>query len=90
MPEIKLIAAIDNKLGLARDGKLPWDLPSDRKYFRDHVENGPVVMGWNTFVSNGLKPYGHGKNYVLTHKKKDAKGVELINNAQEFFIPNAY
>ena len=86
MPDIKLIAAIDDKRGIAIGLKLPWDLPSDRKYFQDHIKYGPVVMGWNTFAANGFKPYGHGTNTVITREKiETAPGVWIVHDAREFF-----
>ncbi len=86
MPDIKLIAAIDNKLGIAKDAKLPWDLPSDRKYFRDHIKAGPVVMGWNMFARNKFKPFGDGDNTILTRRDTEAiPGVWVAHDAEEFF-----
>jgi len=94
MPEIKLIAAIDNKLGIAKKvagtpGKIPWNLQSDRKYFRDKLIDGPVVSGWNTFAANNFKPYGIGKNIVITRDDREsAPGVWIIHDAQKFFEKN--
>jgi dihydrofolate reductase len=86
VPEIKLIAAIDSKQGIAKDGKIPWDLPSDRKYFRDKIKDGPIVMGWNTFTSNKFKPYGDGRNIVITHRKIEAApGVWIVHDIKELF-----
>lgn len=86
MVNIKFIAAIDDKLGIAKNGKIPWDLPGDREYFRDKIKNGPVVMGWNTFVSNNFKPYGVGKNIVITRRKiESAPGVWIVHDIEELF-----
>lgn len=85
MPNIKLIVAIDSKQGMSRLSVIPWDTPSDRQYFVDHVEEGPVAMGWNTFVTNSLKPYGKGKNTVITRKHKKVNGVEIATDASEYF-----
>lgn len=86
MPEIKLIAAIDSKNGIAANNKLPWDLPSDRKYFKDHVKKGPVVMGWKTFTANGFKPYGDGDNIVITRRNVEAApGVWIVHDADVYF-----
>nr|AIA14641.1 Dihydrofolate reductase [uncultured bacterium] len=85
MPDIKFIAAIDDKRGIAKAGKIPWDVPSDRKYFREHVKPGPVVMGWNTFESNGQKPYGDGKNTVITRRDESAPGVAVVHDLEAFF-----
>ena len=89
MPDIKLIAAIDDKRGIAIGQKLPWDLPSDRKYFQDKIKDGPVVMGWNTFAANKFKPYGNGANTVITRQKVEAvPGVWIVHDAHEFFEKN--
>lgn len=85
MPDIKLIAAIDDKNGIAIGQKLPWDLPSDRKYFQNHIKNGPVVMGWKTFASNNFKPYGDGANTVITGRDTEAvPGVWIVHDIQRF------
>ncbi|KAM6936848.1 dihydrofolate reductase-like [Xenentodon cancila] len=34
---VRLIAAVCNKMGIGKDGKLPWSLPSEFKYFLDTV-----------------------------------------------------
>jgi len=86
MPDIKFIAAIDDKLGLGKNGKLPWDLPSDRKYFRDHIKQGPVVTGWKTFASHNFKPYGEGKNILLTRRDTEAiPGMWVVHDAGHYF-----
>ncbi|MDB5182515.1 MAG: dihydrofolate reductase [Candidatus Saccharibacteria bacterium] len=86
MPDVKLIAAIDDKNGIAIGQKLPWKLPSDFKYFQDKIKEGPVVMGWNTFASNGFKPYGQGENIVITRRDTEAiPGVWIVHDAQQFF-----
>lgn len=89
MPEVKLIAAIDNKRGIAIGQKLPWNLPTDQRYFQEQVKDGPVVMGWNTFAANGFKAYGHGTNTVITREKIEAApGVWIVHDAREFFENN--
>lgn len=86
MPNIKLIAALDDKNGISKNNKLPWDLPTDRQYFQDKVKDGPVVMGWKTFATNNFKPYGHGDNTVLTRRKTEAiPGVWVVHSAKDFF-----
>ena len=61
---IKLIAAIDSKLGIATENGIPWDLPGDKRYFRDQTKDGIIVMGYNTYKEfNG--PLPGRKNYVI-------------------------
>nr|AIA13112.1 Dihydrofolate reductase [uncultured bacterium] len=94
MPEIKFIAAIDDKRGIAKSkpgtaGIIPWKLPGDHKYFMDKLHDGPVLSGWNTFRANGLKPFGVGANYILTRKDTESyPGVWIIHDLAEFFAKN--
>lgn len=82
---IKFIAAIDGERGLAKNGRLPWDLPSDRKFFRDHIKSGVGLMGWNTFEDNGRRPFPTSpRNVVITHRREEYDGVEIIHNLQKF------
>ncbi len=85
---VYIIAAIDSQNGLSKNGVIPWDIPNDRKYFRDHVSKGPVLMGWNTYKENGLKPYCKGQNYVATRdnevNNKEIKVVDIENFLSEF------
>lgn len=90
MPEVRLIAAIDSKNGIAKSepkgpGIIPWDLPTDRQYFRETVRNGPVVMGWNTYVASGRKPIGAGENIIFTHKDVLVNGATIIRDGREYF-----
>ncbi len=65
-PLISLIAAMaDNRvIGIAN--KLPWKLPADMKWFRQHTLGKPIVMGRKTFESFGAKPLPGRTNIVVT------------------------
>lgn len=66
MPRISLIAAMaDNRvIGIAN--KLPWKLPADMKWFRQHTLGKPIMMGRKTFESFGAKPLPGRTNIVVT------------------------
>lgn len=82
---IKCIAAIDDKRGLSKDGDIPWNIAEDRQFFRDSISTGVGLMGWNTFESNGLKPFPTSpRNVVLTHNDGVYQGVELIHDLDSF------
>ena len=86
MPDIKIIVAIDDKNGIAIGQKLPWDLPTDRKHFRDSVYEDTVVLGWNTFATNNYRPYGIGDTILLTRKDREAvPGVWVVHDADDYF-----
>ena len=50
---------------IGRDGKMPWHLPSELKYFRTQTLGKPVIMGRKTFQSVG-KPLPGRQNIVIT------------------------
>ncbi len=83
--QIKFIAAIDEKNGLAKNGVIPWDLPTDKQFFRDSISSGIGLMGWGTFVSNGKRPFPTSpRNVVITSRDVSFDGVEIIHNLDEF------
>ena len=52
--EVVLVAAVDEELGIGRDGGIPWHLPDDLLRFRDLTTPGTLLMGRGTFGSIGL------------------------------------
>lgn len=66
--KINLITAMDNKNGIGIDNALPWNLPSDLKYFKGKTLNQVVVMGRKTLDSlPGILPMR--EHWVLSSKK---------------------
>ena len=57
MKEFSIIAAIDQQMGIGKNGTLPWHLPEDLKYFNritKEAESGKenaVIMGRRTWES---------------------------------------
>ncbi len=74
---IKFIAAIDNKRGLANDKRIPWDLPTDRKYYHDKITHQTTLVGKGTYHE---APDRH--NIVASREGVDlAPGDELVDDA---------
>ena len=48
------------------ENRLPWKLPADMKWFRQHTLGKPIVMGRKTFESFGGKPLPDRLNIVIT------------------------
>lgn len=46
---INIIAAVDSKFGFGKDGKIPWHIPEDFKFFMTKTLNSVVIMGKTTF-----------------------------------------
>lgn len=52
---IKMIIATDRNFGIGISNSIPWDCPSDMKYFKEQTINSTVVMGRKTFESLNRK-----------------------------------
>lgn len=48
------------------NNQLPWKLPADMKWFRQHTLGKPIIMGRKTFESFGGKPLPDRKNIIVT------------------------
>jgi len=80
--EIVLIAAVDKNLGIGKDGKIPWDIKEDLKFFRENTENTAIIMGRATFDSIG-RPLPKRKNIVMTRTIKNREGVYEVRSSTE-------
>lgn len=79
-PPFIAIAAVDNRFGIARNGTLPWHVPSDLKRFRRltvGAGNNAVVMGRLTWQSPevGGRPLPRRLNVVLARTPLDTPGA---------------
>ena len=85
---IIVAAAENNAIGF--QGKLPWHLPADMKYFKNITWGMPVIMGRKTFESLG-KPLSGRKNIVISRheggkKKKinwSPEGVVVVGSFED-------
>ena len=64
---ITILAAIDRRWGICKNGGIPWDLPEDRISFANLTRGSTVVMGRKTFESLP-KPLKDREVVVLTSK----------------------
>jgi len=73
-----IIVAVDEKLGIGRDGRLPWHLTGDLRHFRDTTcttrsqkKRNVVLMGRKTWQSipAQFQPLHDRINIVLTQNK---------------------
>lgn len=73
MPEIRLIAAVDDKRGLARENKIPWRLPTDSQYFQDKTRSQPVLVGKRTFEQMGPKALAAQYSFIYLLSREDGQ-----------------
>ena len=62
---------------IGRGGKLPWDLPADRRLFRQLTLGGAVIMGRRTFESLPA-PLAGRLNIVVTRGGRLYPGSETV------------
>jgi dihydrofolate reductase len=79
MKHFKAIAAMSLNRVIGADGKIPWHLPEDFKWFKKMTMGNIVVMGRKTFEGLG-KPLPNRKNLILTRHPQ-----RLIKSHPEIF-----
>lgn len=83
----KMIVAHDDNFGISKNGKIPWRVPEDFKYFKNYTMDSICVMGRNTYldiltcVKPGNKPLPGRQIIVLTSKNLD--DVQTITKLKE-------
>lgn len=78
---MKLILAVTKDGGIAQDGKIPWKIADEMKFFREMTLGNAVIMGRKTFESIG-KPLPQRENIVVGQgyfsiEEAYERGIEL-------------
>lgn len=77
---LSIIAAMDQNQLIGKQGKIPWSLSADLKYFKKTTMGAPIIMGRKTFESIG-SPLPGRKNIILTRNKDyKAEGCEVVHS----------
>ena len=66
MPTFHAIAAMSDNRVIGNQGKIPWHIPEDFRWFKHKTMGGTLIMGRKTFESIG-KPLPGRKTLVITH-----------------------
>ena len=85
-PKLIAIAAMASNRVIGRDGKLPWHLPEDLKFFKATTLGHPVLMGRKTFdsiIERLGKPLPGRVSIVLSKTMPPREGVEVIRDIAE-------
>lgn len=67
---------------IGREGRLPWHLPEDLKFFKRTTLGHPILMGRKTFDSIG-RPLPGRRNIVLSRTMAPREGIEVIRDISE-------
>jgi dihydrofolate reductase len=83
------IAAVARNGVIGNEGKLPWELPEDMRFFRDSTRGQVVVMGRKTYDSLG-KALPKRENAVITRnlgfQPPDARVFYSLEEAIRHFL----
>jgi dihydrofolate reductase len=79
---ISLIVAMDEKGGIAWQGRLPWHLPAELKLFKQTTMGHHLLMGRKTFESVG-KPLAGRTTIVITRQSGYAPEGCLVAHSLE-------
>ncbi|MBI2649753.1 type 3 dihydrofolate reductase [Candidatus Woesearchaeota archaeon] len=80
---ISLIVAMDENKLIGYKNKLPWNLPSELRYFRETTKHKPVIMGRKTYESIG-RPMPERLNIIITRDENyKADGCLVVNSKED-------
>lgn len=65
VPNVSLIVAIANNSTIGINNSLPWHLPNDLAFFKQHTLNKPIIMGRKTYESLG-RPLPKRDNIIIS------------------------
>ena len=93
---ISIIAAMSENRVIGLGGTIPWDIPDDRRRFRELTMGHPLIMGRKTFESIG-RPLAGRMNIILSRRPdyraegcRDAhslaEALTICDDAGEVFI----
>ena len=79
---IAVIAARSGNNVIGKDGKIPWDIPGEKKQFRELTTGNTVIMGRKTFEECGILP---GRDMIIVSKTKTFEGehIRTVHSFQE-------
>ncbi len=96
--KLSIVVALANNNVIGKDGKLPWNIPEDKKRFKKITEGHCVLMGRETHDSIG-GPLPARTNLILTrdktlqkegcvvlHTLRDAVKYAIQNGEQELMV----
>jgi dihydrofolate reductase len=82
MTRLQAIAAMSLNRVIGRDGRIPWHLPEDFKWFKTLTTGQVIVMGRKTFESIG-RPLPNRTTIVLSRAGFEYPGVRTLPGLEQ-------
>ncbi len=83
---IGAILAVEEEMGLAKNGKLAWSIKEDMDFFRKITTgdgSNAIVMGRSTAESMPVFPLKRRENFIVTRNPKTEKHISLTKDSFE-------
>jgi dihydrofolate reductase len=80
---ISIIAATDLNGLIGANGGMPWHIPEELAWFKQHTMGKIVVMGRKTWVSLGKQLPGRRNIVLSTNLDFVAEGAELLHTTEQ-------
>lgn len=72
------VVAMSKNRVIGNNNSIPWNIPEDRKYFRNLTLNHSIIMGRKTFNSLNNKPLPKRHNVVVSRTLHSFSSVDGI------------
>lgn len=82
-PSLTLVAALDRNRVIGRDGRLPWHLPADLRFFKQTTMSKPLLMGRRTWNSIGRPLPGRRMIILSRDPAYRAEGCAVAHSLDE-------
>lgn len=76
---VSFIVAVSENNVIGKDNKLPWQLPTDMRYFKNITWAMPVIMGRKSYEALGEALKGRTNIVVTRNKDWSAHGVQAVS-----------
>lgn len=81
--KISIIAAMDSKMGIGKNGQIPWHIAEDLQRVKKLTTGHTIIMGRKTFESIG-RPLPNRKNIIVTHNLSyNSMGCEVATSLHD-------
>ena len=80
---LRAIAAMSLNRVIGKEGKIPWHIPEDFKWFKKTTTGQAVLMGRKTYESLG-RSLPNRRNLVVTSAGNLGEGVETVPDLDAF------
>lgn len=80
-PILSFICAMAHHNVIGKQNSLPWHLPADFAWFKQHTLNKPIIMGRKTFESIG-RPLPKRRNMVISRTPRTIENVECFTSVE--------